>query len=115
MSDFQTQQEIWAYLSADERNRVKSDSIVVGFKDGFLYDHKNNTRTSWHFDAPLAWSKYTEPKPKVKLYKYACKTNGGLWAESMCFYKDDEHFQKELVGCKAFKRLDHTMIEVEDA
>lgn len=61
------------------------------------------------------------PKQKVKLYQYAWK-NKGFYKCTIQYFKDDEAFKKwvsnlpfHLVdSLKYFKRLDHTMIEVDD-
>jgi len=62
---FQTQQEIWAYLSATEEHKVIhiNECAIMGFKDGKLYDYKE-TDELWRFDEPSFWKPYNEPVKK---------------------------------------------------
>jgi len=55
---------------------------------------------------------YVEPKPKVKLYRYAYVTNAGRWQDAMYYFKDDEDFKAKTHLTADFMRLDNTMIEV---
>lgn len=56
------------------------------------------------------WQLYTEPKKKIKLYKWAVKHTDGEWGELNLFYESapsDPRFVDS-------QRLDYTMIEVEE-
>lgn len=54
-------------------------------------------------------------KQKVKLYKYAYKLKDvGRWDESLRFYSGDSEFTNCNPNFRTFKRLDSTMIEVDD-
>ena len=68
MSDFKTQQEIWKYLSESEENKVICDSgIILGFKDGIVFNYTNNCESYCIFGDYKAWKKYKEPKKPEKL------------------------------------------------
>lgn len=55
-----------------------------------------------------------KPK-KIKLYKWAIKDIYGNWCDTERFYKDEKHL-KSVYDHKdtKFKRLDYTMIEVDE-
>ena len=53
------------------------------------------------------------PKKLVKLYQYACLIDS-KWIASACFHEDENDFLKTCNIYEQFKRLDHTMIEVEE-
>lgn len=61
------------------------------------------------------WEIFVEPKEKVKLYKYIWKRNDE-WLEDCIYHKDDKSFREYnfLTSDTDFKRLDYTMIEVEE-
>lgn len=61
------------------------------------------------------WQEWHPPKKKVKLYKYAYTTLSGIWMDSNCYMKNDEidlWIQNNKIH--NIKRLDYTMIEVDD-
>jgi len=62
---FQTQQDIWAYLSATEEHKVIhiAEHCVVGFKDGKLHDYKS-IDDIWVFADPSFWKPYIESVKK---------------------------------------------------
>ncbi len=70
-----------------------------------------------------SWQQVEEPKKKIKVAKYAYKTNTVsasrfIWVETEGFYGDDAHFTSnpsiDQLARDNFKRLDYTEIEVED-
>ena len=62
---FKTQQDIWKYLAETEEHKVihNSGNVIMGFKDGKLYDYKE-TDELWRFDDPSFWKPYIEPEKK---------------------------------------------------
>ncbi len=60
MTDFKTQQEIWKWLV--EGGKVVYVDIVLGMKDGQLWNFNLNQGTNASMDNPEDWRKYTEPQ-----------------------------------------------------
>lgn len=58
---------------------------------------------------------YVEPRPKIKLYKYAYRLSyNRQWEESGYFYSGDEEFLRKMGNLKEFIKLENHFIEVED-
>lgn len=74
----------------------------------------DGTAGLFNFSDPNQWRIYTPPKPKVKLYQYAWKNSKKDWCVSTGLYIDDKEFGLQNPVATTFKRLDHTMIEVDD-
>jgi hypothetical protein len=115
MSDFKSQREIWAYLAADEKNRVTDGERIIGFQSGKLFNYTKQFDDDWAFNIFDDWSKHTPPKQKVKLYKYAYKTLRSLgWEETAAYFENDSDFSTYFPSIKNFLRLDNSCIEVSD-
>lgn len=93
--------------------------IMQCFSEGAEIEYSDNGGTLWMEAIEPTWNwrciEYRVKKEKVKMYKYAFKYSH-RWEDSMYFYKDDADF---LDGDKksnidGFKRLDYTMIEIEE-
>jgi len=54
-----------------------------------------------------------EPKKKIKLYKYAWKTDSGIWYDSSRYYLNDNELIRG-VACSEYIKLENDFIEVED-
>lgn len=87
------------YLQEDGRERL---DVIAVLQEGFAKRSE--------------WTIVQEPKPKVKLYKWAYVAGGykRRWEESMCYYKNEEDLNNGINNLKEFKRLDYTCIEVEN-
>ena len=114
MTHFKSQQEIWKYLSEDESRRVISDNgSIVGFKDGKLFNFTCQAVIDAALGYPELFKPYIEPKKKRKLYQYAGLDEYKNWTINRYYFRDDEDFKKS-TNINTFKRLDYTMIEVDD-
>ena len=84
-------------------------TIRMGNDGDYYYRYKDH-----HLDiAEDNLSPYVEPKQKVKMWLYAVHTSKNS-SISVFFYKDDEHFKKMNPGSYQFKKLEWSMIEVDE-
>ena len=98
-----------------ERKRV----LVLKYigKELFLATRSDGLEYTWVFNE-FDWLPYKEPKKMIKVYQYA------FFRENVGFYEIGERYFKDMHDilvntpygdeCVNYKRLDHTMIEVED-
>lgn len=56
---------------------------------------------------------YVEPKPKVKKWLYVYESEGHHWT-TIKFFKDDNDFKSHYITIEKFKKLEWSMIEVEE-
>ena len=94
--------------------------VMQAYEDGTEIEYRRKNvygLGKWGYDEPPAWDWINydyriKSKEKVKLYKYAFQ-GGGDWTETSNYYNNDDEF----ISCldyHTFKRLDYTMIEVEE-
>lgn len=110
MDGFKSTKEIYEYLINGGKVRHRWGEIVH-------MDYQGNVKHNYSMNTPSEWSKFFEPKTKVKLYKYAFRNiSTEIWNETARFFSDDNEFitwYSPLSGV-VFKRLDYTVIEVEE-
>lgn len=110
--EFKKGDKVWVYDSAFKGG--KSEVILSSDSDEYaLIEAPGVKGVIWVHVKQLELIE--RPKTKVKLYQYAWKVEYcNNWLCSGEFFKNDEDFKKKIQSPKFFKRLGHTMIEVDD-
>ncbi len=124
---FKSQQEVWNYLLKGNKVQNTFSNDIFYFQDGKLMkenmvgstkvvtasmaDFQNTFQTTIEYVTPIV-------KVKVKLYKYAYiytyLKDQAMWKDSVYYYRNDEDFLKINENWKHFKKLEYSMIEVEE-
>ncbi len=114
MKDFSTTQQIYEYLIAGGKIKVRGsdETYYLHIINGNLC-YQNGDLATKAFSNPGIWSKYVQPKKQIKLYQYAYKNTTNAWVRTIHYYKDDQEFIR-IIGKVKFRRLDNTEMEVDD-
>ena len=97
--------------------------VMQHFKNGGEVEFRDKVDNHWIFTScqpSWDWSRSDyriKPKRKIKLYKWAVLISE-TWCDDNEYYKNEEQLKKEYNSTgqtiKDCKRLDYTMIEVDD-
>ena len=106
--DFTSTKQIYEYL-------IAGGKVKYEYLSGFVFlDNNGMTNRDHAFDKPEHWSKYIEPKPKIKLYLYDYFLPiSKSWNRTTEYLKDDISCAKKLGFGVTFKRRDEDFIEVD--
>lgn len=99
-------------------SNYRSDFYFIPFYNvGDIWYGINDMGGSIYWDSEISWKLYTEPRKKIKLYKWLVRnTLQHYYQETETYGKNQEEVQKYLHGDHwlVIARLDSTMIEVDE-
>lgn len=87
--------------------------FIPYFKDETYWFGMNELSTSDQWMITKDWELYTEPKKKIKLYKYAYRNSSKVWVETQYYFSEKPPTPAGYRDEPCI-RVDHAMIEVED-